>query len=71
MYINSLCANYFQRKHKYVFTFYVVPPQWQAIDSLNTSSYETKTYLFYKANFMVADVLEMQGARASATMILT
>ena len=28
-------------------------------------------YLFYIVNIMVADVLAMQGARASAIMILT
>ena len=30
----------FQRKHKHAFTFVVIPPHWQAIDSWNPSSYQ-------------------------------
>ena len=37
----------------------------------NPSSCKNGTYLFYIVNIMVADVLVMQGARASTTMILT
>ena len=57
--------------HKYVFIFYVIPLHWYTTDSYNMSSYDTRTYLFYTVNIMVADVLATQGARASATMILT
>ena len=46
----------FQWEQKHTFIFYVIPPM---------------TYLFYIVNTMAADVLAMQGARASATMILT
>ena len=69
--VNSLLANFFQRNHKHVFTFYVIPPRWHAKDNWNPSPYKTRTYLFYIVNTMVADVLVTQGARASATMILT
>ena len=37
----------------------------------NSSSSKTRTCLFYMINIMAADVLATQGARASATMILT
>ena len=37
--------------------------------SWNPSSSETRTCLFYEASIMGADVLVMQGARASTTMI--
>ena len=39
--------------------------------SWNPLSCKTRTYLFYIVNIMGADVLATQGARASATMILT
>ena len=42
-----------------------------AIDNWDPSSYKTRTYLLYTVNIMVADVLATQGARASATMIVT
>ena len=60
-YLNSLRANFFQRKHKPVFTFYVIPLHWHAKDNWNTSSYKTRTYLFYILNIMPADVLATQG----------
>ena len=55
----------------HVFTFYGIPPHWHAIDNWNPSSYKTGTHLFYTVNIMVADVLAPQGARPSATMMLT
>ena len=39
--------------------------------SWNSSLSKTRTCLFYIINIMAADVLATQGARASATMILT
>ena len=39
--------------------------------SWNLSSSDTRTYLIYIVNIMAADDLATQGARASATMILT
>ena len=51
--------------------FYIFPPYWYDTDSLNHPSSKTRTYLFYIVNIMGADVLATQGARASATMILT
>ena len=59
------------QKYKRVFTFYVIPLHWHAKDNSNLSLYKTRTYLFYIVNIMVADVLATQGARASATMVLT
>ena len=67
----NLRAKFFRGNIKHVFTFYVIPPHWHAKDNWNPSPYKTRTYLFYIVNIMVADVLATQGARASATMILT
>ena len=39
--------------------------------SWNPSSSKVRIFLFYKLNIMGADDLAMQGAKASATMILT
>ena len=61
----------FQREHKHIFTFHVIPPHWYDTGSRNHSSSKTRTYLFCTVNSMAADVLVTQGARASATMILT
>ena len=61
----------FKRKHKHVFTFYVIPPYWHAKDNWNPSSCKTRTYLFHIVNIMVADDLATQGARVSAAMVLT
>ena len=61
----------FQREQKHILTFYVIPPHLYDTGSGNLSSSKTRTYLSYIVNIMGADVLAMQGARASATMILT
>ena len=70
----------FQREQKHIITSYVIPPQWHGnvippqwhgTGSGNPSSSKTRSYLFYIVNIMGADVLEMQGARASATMIFS
>ena len=61
----------FQREQKHIFTFYVIPPHWHNTSSWNPSLSKTRTYLFYIVNIMAADVLVTEGARASATMILT
>ena len=37
----------------------------------NPSLSKTRTYIFYIVNIMGADVLALQGVRASLTMILT
>ena len=50
---------------------YLIPPHWHDTGSWNPSSCKTRTYLFYIVNIMAADDLSTQGARASATMILT
>ena len=39
--------------------------------SWNLSSYKTMTCLLYIMNIMAADDLAMQGAKASAAMVLT
>ena len=61
----------FRRRNINMYLYFVIPPHWHAIDSWNSSSYKTRTYIFYIVNIMVANVLATQGARASATMILT
>ena len=52
-------------------TIYIIPPHWPDMGSWNPSSCKTRTFLFYIVNIMGADVLATQGARASATMILS
>ena len=64
------CDWSFQIEQKLIFTPYVIPPHWHT-GSRNPSPSKTRTCLFYTANIMAADVLATQGARASATMILT
>ena len=61
----------FPRKHKKVSMIYFIPPYWHDTGSWNPASCKTRTYLFYIVSIMGADVLVMQGARASASMILT
>ena len=51
------------------FTFYVIPQHWYDIGSWNPFSSKTMIYLFYIANIMAADVLAMQGAKASTAML--
>ena len=50
---------------------YVVPPHWHDTGCCKPSSCKARTDLFYIVNIMGADVLVTQGARASATMIIT
>ena len=51
--------------------FIKIPPNWHDTGSTNTSSWKTRTCLFYIISIMGADVRVTQGARASATRILT
>ena len=51
--------------------FYVIYPHWHCTGCWDSPSSKTRTYLFYIVNIMVADVLAMEGARASATMTFT
>ena len=69
--LNPLCAKFFKKGQKHIFTFYVIPPHLHVTGSWNPSSSKTRIYQFYIVNIMGADVLATQGARASATMILT
>ena len=69
--VNPLHAKFFRGNINIYFTFYVIPPHWYDTGSWNPSSSNTRTYLSYIVNIMAADVLVTQGARASATMILT
>ena len=69
--INPLRAKSFKQNINIYLYFYVIPPRWYDTGSWNPSSSKTRTYLFYIVNIMAADVLAMQGARASATMIMT
>ena len=61
----------FQMEHKHIFTFYIIPLHCYDTGSWNPSSSKTRTNLFCIVNIMGADVLARQGARTSATMILT
>ena len=69
--LNSLSAKFFRGNIKHVFTINFITPHWYNTGTQNPSSSKTGTYIFYMINIMAADVLAMQGARASATMILT
>ena len=62
---------FFQREHKHIIIFHVIAPHWHDTGSWYPSSCKTRTYLAYMVNIMAADGLATQGARASATMILT
>ena len=70
---NPLRAKFFRgnKTYNFLFTFNVIPSHWQDTGSWNPSSGKTRTYLFYIVNGMGADVLAMQGPRASPTMIFT
>ena len=50
---------------------YVIPSHWHDTGNWNPSFSKTRTCLFHVAHIMAADDLAMQGARASAAMILT
>ena len=52
-------------------TIYIILPHWSDPGSWNPSSCKTRTYPFCIVKIMGADAVVKQGARASATMILT
>ena len=54
-----------------MFTFYAIPPHLYDTGCRNPLPCKTMTYLVYIVSIMSADGLAMQGARASAIMILT
>ena len=70
-YDNKILLTLFIGNHENVATIYIIPAHWQDIGSWNSSPYEAGTYQFYVVNIMGADALAMQGATASATMILS
>ena len=55
----------------YIIYIYAIPPHWHGIGSWNPSSCKTRINLSYTVNIMGADILVIQGARVSATMIFT
>ena len=59
------------RKHKNIFTFSNHFSTLRCHRYWNPSSYNTRTCLSYGVNTIAADALAMQGARASAAMVLT
>ena len=72
----SWMVNALPRKHEQFYWICteienVIPPHSEHTGSWNSSSSKTRTCLFYIINIMAADVLATQGARASATMILS
>ena len=54
---NPLCANFFQREQKHVFTFYVITPHWYDTGTYYPSSSKTSTYIFNTVNIIAADGL--------------
>ena len=67
---NTLLPNFSEGTWN-IFTFCVIQPHWCDTVSWNPSSNKTRIYLLYTVSIMAADVLATQGARTSATMILT
>ena len=59
--------NFSQETQKCIYNLY----HFSKLTSLNYSSWKTRSYIFYVINIMGADGLATQGARASATTILT
>ena len=64
------CCIYF-RKHEIVIAFSINSQHWDGIGSWKPSSWKRRTCLFGVVNTMVVDDLATEGARASATMVLT
>ena len=62
---------FFQKKYKHVFTIHISHSSTVSGHRWNSSLCKTRTYLFCTVNIMGADVVATQGARVSATMILT
>ena len=69
--LNPLHAKFFRGNIKHIFTFYVIPPHWYDTGGWNPSSSKKRTHPFHIVNIMAVGVLETQGARTSAAMILT
>ena len=68
---DCLSAKFLSRNiNMYKFTISMILSHWHDTGSWNPSSCETRTYLFHIASIMAADGVVMQGARASAAMIL-
>ena len=51
--------------------FYIICEHWNGTDTWNPSSHKTRTHLRCMFNTIAADLLKMQGAKASAAMALT
>ena len=68
--LNPLHANYFSRNTN-MFTIHIIPPLCHDTGCWNPFLSKTSTCLVDMANIMAPDDLVMQGARASAAMILT
>ena len=68
--LNLYLRNFSEGTKTYIYIL-VIPPQWHDTGSWNPSSSKTRTCLFHIVNIVGADVLAMQGARASAAMIFT
>ena len=67
--VNSRCAKFLVETH--VFIISIIPPYRYDTGSWNPFLWKKRTYLFYIVNIVDADDLMTQGARASATLILT
>ena len=69
--VNPLRAKYFRRNiNMYIYNS-IIPPYQYDTGSWNSFPWKKRSYLFYIANIMGGDGLVMEGARASAAMILT
>ena len=69
-FINPLRENLSRGKIKCIYHLYHFS-HWYDTDSWNPSSCQTRIYLFYTVDITDADVLAMQGAWVSVTMILS
>ena len=68
--VNPGHAEFYFRKYNNIFAFSMISQHWDGTGSLNPSLCETRNHLSYLVNTRVADDLVIQGARASATMVL-
>ena len=76
---NAEWREYFDKKaptHSFAFYHFfihncIIPPHWYVACCWNNSSWNTRTFLPYTVNTITADDLAMQGARSSASMVLT
>ena len=69
--INPLHAEIFGGNIKNTFAYFIIFQHWYGAGSANSSSWKTRTGLYYIVEIIAADDLATQGDSASAAMTLT